>query len=84
MATKNISITEEAYRRLTALRKKNESFSEIIIEVTGKRRLRELHSILSKGAGEALEKNIRSGRELHRKMHKERTKRFVEELNGLS
>ena len=31
MATKNISITEDAYRRLRSVGKENESFSEIVI-----------------------------------------------------
>ena len=77
MATKTISITEEAYKRLASLRKENESFSEIINKVTGKARLRELHGILSGEAGEILEKSILEVRELHRKTHKRRTEQFL-------
>ncbi len=34
MGTKNIAISEKAYRRLSALRMPNESFTEVIIRIT--------------------------------------------------
>jgi len=81
MATKNISITEEAYRRLAALRKKNESFSEIIIEVTGKRaKLSDFHGVLSEEAADALEKSIRESRERHRSLHEKRIEKLKKEF----
>ncbi len=81
MATKNISITEEAYRRLASLRKKNESFSEIIIEVTGKRaKLSDFHGILSKEAADTLEKSIRESREKNRMLHEKRIERLKKEF----
>ena len=81
MATKNISITEEAYIRLASLRKRNESFSEIIVNnVIKKSRLKELYGILSGIRGERLEKSIEEGRRLHREMHKKRTERILKEL----
>ena len=77
MATKNISITEEAYRRLANLRKRNESFSEIIMGVTGKRaKLSDFHGILSGKAADALEKSIKESREIHRALHKKRIERL--------
>ena len=81
MATKNISITEEAYRRLAALRKKNESFSEIIMGVTGKRaKLSDFHGVLSKEAADTLEKSIKGSREMHRMLHKKRIERLKKEF----
>lgn len=58
MATKNISITEEAYNRLANLRKKSESFSEIIIEITGNARFMDYFGAISEEPGKRLEKTI--------------------------
>jgi predicted CopG family antitoxin len=83
MATKTISITEEAYERLKALKKENESFSIVINRVVGKKKhkLRDLHGILAGRRGEALEKSIAEGRKLHREMHKKRTDKLLKELS---
>jgi len=62
MATKHISITEEAYARLARLREKNESFSEIINRVTGKQSLMEFAGVLSKESADELERHIKEFR----------------------
>ena len=86
MATKNISITEEAYDRLARLRKRNESFSEIIVEITGKKaKLSDFHGILSEEAANALENNISETRRMHRELHKKRINKLKREfVNGMS
>lgn len=81
MATKNISITEEAYKRLAMFRKKNESFSEIIIEITGKPKLDDFFGILSKTAGDELEKNTGAIREKHMKDRATRISRISKEMS---
>ncbi|MBI2449412.1 antitoxin VapB family protein [Candidatus Pacearchaeota archaeon] len=86
MATKNISVTEEAYKILERNKKDNESFSKVIVREIGKKgnikRLREFYGILSKEAGDALEKSILEARKLHREMHKKRINRLKEEFNN--
>lgn len=79
MATKNISITEEAYRRLASLRRNNESFSEIINRVStrNKTKLSGFFGILSKKAGEELEDNIKKSRNEHAKLHEIRHKKLM-------
>ncbi len=52
MATKNISITEDAYMRLATRRKGKESFSDIINRLTGKEDLLQYAGVLSRvGSG---------------------------------
>ena len=80
MATKNISITEEAYDRLSNLKKKNESFSEIIIKVTGKANLRDFFGIISKKKADEVSNNIKKSREENRKLSEIRYKKLIRGL----
>ncbi|MEK6893083.1 MAG: antitoxin VapB family protein [Nanoarchaeota archaeon] len=80
MATKNISITEEAYKRLANLRMSNESFSEIIIKITKKNNWRDYFGVLSEKSANSLEKAILERRKLNAKLHTERTKMMAKEL----
>ena len=58
MATKTISITEEAYDRLSSLRKDSESFSKIIERMTNKVDILDYAGILSEEEAARLEKSI--------------------------
>ncbi len=84
MATRNISITEEAYRILERNKKDNDSFSKVIVREMGKKgnidKLRELYGLFSGERGEKLQKSIEEGRKLHREMHKKRTERILKEI----
>lgn len=66
MATKTISITEEAYERLRMRKEKNESFTDIINRITGKRNIMELAGILSKEEGKKLKEYIKERRKTSR------------------
>lgn len=66
MATKTISITEEAYERLKMMKEQKESFTDVINRLTGKRSIMELAGILSKEQAEKLEKHIRERRKASR------------------
>ncbi len=59
MATKTISITEDAYERLKERKKGNESFSDVIYKITSKRSLFEIAGILSKNESGKMEKEIK-------------------------
>jgi predicted CopG family antitoxin len=72
MATKNISITLDAYKRLAALRKKNESFSEIIMEITGKKDIMNFFGCLSEDSADRIEKSIIKNRKRDAQMQKVR------------
>lgn len=81
MATKNISITEEAYRRLFCLKKKNESFSEIIVKITGKINLRDFFGTLSKESASELEDNINKRRKENKRLSDNRYKNIQRECS---
>lgn len=76
MATKTISITEEAYGRLKSLKEENESFSEVINKVTGQKSLSKLAGILSGESARKLEKSIAEGR----KRSRERRERMAVDI----
>ena len=76
MPTRTISITEEAYERLKVRKEKNESFTDVINRVTGKRSIMELAGILSKDEGKKLEKYINE----RRKASRENSNRIRESL----
>ena len=67
MGSKNISISDEAYLRLSELKSKNESFTELIYRLTNKTNVLDLKGIISADEGKSLEKNIRNSRKLSNK-----------------
>ena len=63
MATKTISITEDAYEYLAAAKDGAESFSEVIVRTFKKHSLRELVGILSHDEASRVRETIRAVRE---------------------
>ena len=78
MATKNISISEDAYRRLESLKLPNESFSIVITRLTGKHSLNDLFGVLSKNEADRLEKNTERVRNERAKADRNRSRRLKE------
>ena len=76
MPTRTISITDEAYQRLKNLKEKNDSFTDVINKVTGKRSIMELAGILSEDEGNKLERHIKDMRARSRK----KMERIIDEL----
>ena len=69
MGTKTISITNEAYTVIRSKKNFGESFSEVIIRLSGKKKLSSFFGALSKESADALEKSIVEGRNKHRTLH---------------
>ena len=81
MATKTISITEESYKRLAMLKKMNESFSEIIMRLTGKINLNNYFGILSKESADSLEKTIKEARARNLKASEKKREKLKQEFS---
>lgn len=64
MSTKNISITEDAYARLAALKRPNESFSQVIRRITERRSILELAGILSASEAQEFKNSVKASRDL--------------------
>lgn len=63
MATKTLTITEDAYERLFAFKEGNESFSEVIRRLTAKRRLSDFAGILTNEETKKVKEKIAKARE---------------------
>ena len=77
MGSKNISISDEAYLRLSELKSKNESFTELIYRLTKKTNVLDLKGMVKEDEAKFLEKINKDSR----KLSKERIDRITKELN---
>lgn len=81
MATKNISITLEAYSALLRKKGENDSFSRVIVRELGVNdvtKLRELFGIMKGKRGKIFEENILKLRNAREKYTAERAKKMKE------
>jgi predicted CopG family antitoxin len=58
MGAKNISISDEAYTRLASMKAPNESFTDVINRLTGKKSILELAGILTEGEGDEMRRVV--------------------------
>lgn len=68
--SRSVRLSEEAYERLKALRREDETLSEVVVRLTGERSFLELAGILSDEQADTLEDAIEDRRE-HRQVELE-------------
>lgn len=62
MASRTVSLSEDAYQRLARLRRPGESFSDVVRRIVPRRSLLELTKIMTRAEAEALAKAIEANR----------------------
>lgn len=82
MATKCITVTEDAYGRLTAAKKSYESFSDIIVRSFPKRSLSEFAGCISKKTADELTESVKELRKRFTESHRRRVDAIVKQLEG--
>ena len=65
--SKSIRLSEEAYERLAAHKREDETFSDVVLRLAGERSLLELAGILDEEAAEAVQEAISERRARRRK-----------------
>jgi predicted CopG family antitoxin len=69
LGTRNISISDEAYEKLAALKGPKDSFTDVINRLTGRRSILELAGLLTPEEGAEFRKHIREARkESHKRI----------------
>ncbi len=79
MATKTVSLSEDAYDRLKRHKKENESFSDLVKRICSDVKLENYYGILSDEEASELRDTIRERRDEHREHHEKRLSRLYEE-----
>jgi predicted CopG family antitoxin len=80
MATKTISLSEDAYDRLAAAKREGESFSDVVRRLTAGVGLSAFHGALSAETAGQLEARVAERRAQHTDDRQERLDRLVDEL----
>jgi predicted CopG family antitoxin len=69
LGTRNISISDEAYERLAALKMPKESFTDVINRLAGKKSILDLVGLLTPKEGAEIRPHIREARKTsHKRM----------------
>ena len=81
MATKTISLTEEAYERLKEAKKEGESFSDVVNRITPGVQLSEYYGVLGEGGSDELKRIVEERRAERDTEHEERVRTITERFD---
>lgn len=81
MGTKTISLADDAYERLKAQKRENESFSDVVRRLTAGVDLTEFHGALSEDTAADLEAAIADRRTRHAEQRADRRERVADSLD---
>lgn len=81
MGTKTISLSEDAYERLKAEKRENESFSDVVRRLTTGVELQEFHGVLSMETADEIESVIVSRREQRNERREERRSALADDFD---
>ncbi len=81
MAVKTITVKEEAYEALKAVKTSNESFSDTLLRITKRKPLSSFFGIISKKTAQDLEETIHQARKNRTSNHKNRIQHITKELS---
>ncbi|MBI2137056.1 antitoxin VapB family protein [Candidatus Woesearchaeota archaeon] len=82
MAVKTITVTREAYEALKLMKIPNESFSRVLLRISGKRRLSDFAGILSKSAADRMESAMVEGKRRRNEAYGKRIKMVLEAFHS--
>lgn len=80
MATKTISLSEDAYERLKRMKRENESFSDVVNRLTTGVTLQDYHGVLGEDTAEAISDAVDSRRSEHASRRTDRQERVTDRL----
>ncbi|OLZ41626.1 hypothetical protein A6E15_11810 [Natrinema saccharevitans] len=78
MGTKTISLADDAYERLRAEKRENESFSDVVRRLTDGVSLEEYYGALSDDTADELEEIVSRRREERTNEHRKRVERIAD------
>ncbi len=82
MATKTITVTEDAYDALKSMKSSSESFSGAILRIAKRKPLGSFFGILGKDSGKKFENAIIELRKKRNESHSLRMRKIISEMKG--
>ena len=77
MASRTLNVTEEAYEALKARKREGESFTDVILRLTGQRSFEELFGMFTPAQAEEFRRAAKGGRARSRRRRERQVRRLA-------